>query len=214
MNEISDGKGFLDIGANIGYFSLLAHKKFSSVYTFEPNTELFRIMKANFCLNDLPLRNNYKYALFSENKNAHLKAARGKIIIEDSSSFQIKDSDKKAIKEKNPGFEEVKLRRLDDLQDEINLGKIDFIKMDIEGAEIDALYGMVNILSKNKPGILLSVHPQKMKAFGRINTEVYSFFKTIDYGWRVVYGPDLKIAETKDIKENYTLYCFSKPKGE
>ena len=52
----------LDIGANIGYYSILMAKKCKKVYAFEPQSDNYKILKRNIKLN------NYKDKIISERK--------------------------------------------------------------------------------------------------------------------------------------------------
>lgn len=50
----------------------------------------------------------------------------------------------------------VKLRKLDDIIEELGINKVDFIKMDIEGAELEALAGMSHVLSTTRPFLAIA----------------------------------------------------------
>lgn len=52
----------------------------------------------------------------------------------------------------------VECRRIDDLVSELNIGPPTFLKMDIEGAEIDALLGATAVLSQARPKMALCVY--------------------------------------------------------
>ena len=52
----------------------------------------------------------------------------------------------------------IKTISIDDFFEQYNLTKVDFIKMDIEGAELDALIGAKNTLIKCKPKLAISIY--------------------------------------------------------
>ena len=54
------------------------------------------------------------------------------------------------------GTKQVETLSIDDLSEEV--GKIDFIKMDIEGAELEALKGAENTIRKNRPKLAISLY--------------------------------------------------------
>lgn len=55
-----------------------------------------------------------------------------------------------------------------------------FIKMDIEGAEIDALEGAGQIL-REKPSFYIEMHPAFLPRFNKTAMEVFRFFSLDDY---------------------------------
>lgn len=62
--------------------------------------------------------------------------------------------------------------------------KIDFIRMDIEGAELRALMGAVAILDRDRPHVLLEIHPAMLQArFGASGDAVLDIFR--DRGYRM-----------------------------
>ncbi len=132
--EIKKGNIVLDLGASIGYYTLLFSKLVGSqgkVYAFESNYDRFDILKKNVRIN--------KYInVVLENKAVSNK--NGEAIIFHQKAQTIK---------------------LDDYFKTKTDKHIDFIKMDIEGHEKHAFEGMKEILSKNpKIKILFEFHPQ------------------------------------------------------
>lgn len=62
--------------------------------------------------------------------------------------------------------------------------KVDFIRMDIEGAELMALRGAVGILDRDRPHVLLEIHPAMLAArFGASGEAVLNIFR--DRGYRM-----------------------------
>ena len=73
----------------------------------------------------------------------------------------------------------VKSIALDDFVQQRRLPRIDFIKMDIEGAELDALHGAAEIIKKHRPKLAISVY-HKPEHF----IEVPQFLESLDLGYR------------------------------
>lgn len=62
--------------------------------------------------------------------------------------------------------------------------KVDFIRMDIEGAELKALMGAIGILDRDRPHVLLEIHPAMLQArFGASGEAVLDIFR--DRGYRM-----------------------------
>ena len=65
---------------------------------------------------------------------------------------------------------------------EHGIGKVDFIRMDIEGAELMALKGAAKVLDRDHPHVLLEIHPQMLEArFGAGAEAVVDLFRTRGY---------------------------------
>ena len=73
---------------------------------------------------------------------------------------------------------------IDDYCAENGLTKVDFIRMDIEGAEFMALKGALTILDRDRPHVLLEIHPPMLQArFGASGEAVLDLFR--DRGYRM-----------------------------
>ncbi len=73
---------------------------------------------------------------------------------------------------------------LDDYCAANGIARVDFIRMDIEGAELKALEGAAGILDRDRPHVLLEIHPVMLKArFGGSAEQVVALFR--DRGYRM-----------------------------
>jgi len=71
---------------------------------------------------------------------------------------------------------------LDGFCAERGVGKVDFIRMDIEGAELMALKGAGGILDRDRPHVLLEIHPAMLAArFGATADQVIELFTRRGY---------------------------------
>ena len=71
--------------------------------------------------------------------------------------------------------------------------KIDFIRMDIEGAELKALMGAIHILDRDRPHVLLEIHPAMLQArFGGSAEAVVDLFKRRGYRMFALNGDRLE----------------------
>ena len=61
--------------------------------------------------------------------------------------------------------------------DKLNRPKIDFIKIDVEGYEGKVLEGAIQTILKDKPKLLVELHPYFMIEEGNDSKKVYYFFK-------------------------------------
>lgn len=146
----------LDVGANIGYTSLLMAKLAGDggkIIAFEPLPENYNVLKKNVALNtyqniiceNLALSNNIsteKFIYRSENLTAG-----GSIVSE------------KPIGLANT-YQEISVQTitLDRYVEKNNIDRIDFIKIDVEGAEGLVIEGMKKLLIEQNPIVLLEPH--------------------------------------------------------
>lgn len=155
--EIKEGDVVLDIGANIGYYTLIFARlvgEKGKVYAFEPDPDNFALLKKNVEINGY--RNVVLVQRAVSNKTGKIKL----YLAELSGGHRIYDShdNRKSI--------EIESIRLDDYFNNYN-GRIDFIKMDIEGAEGYAIQGMPLLLQKNKKvKIVTEFYPAAIKESG------------------------------------------------
>jgi FkbM family methyltransferase len=140
--EVKKGNIVLDLGANIGYYSLILAKlvgKNGRVFAFEPDPVNFAILKKNIQINNY--QNVVAYQKAVSNQSGTLRLYQNPKNPGAHTIYQDFKENRTSIK--------VKSIKLDDYFQNHKL-RIDFIKMDIEGAEAAALLGMMNILKRNK----------------------------------------------------------------
>ncbi len=149
VRELKPGEIFFDIGANAGFFSLLASKLVGEkgyVFAFEPLAENIEAVKAQLAMNRV-LNCTVVEAAISDSVG-EVKLWEGP----DTSTAHIVDQgyEQKVVKS-------VKSITLDEFVRTTR--SPDFIKMDIEGAEVQALQGADVLLSgPNPPRFLIELH--------------------------------------------------------
>jgi len=159
IRYIKEGDIALDIGAMIGYFTIIFAKlagKDGKVFAFEPHPGNFDILKKNIeinhCKNVIPIQK----ALSNRNGKARLycySGNRGKNI-----TFHFDD--------RYNEFIPIETIRLDNYFGKYN-GRIDFIKIDAEGADMAIVQGMGDLLEKNKDiKIVTEYLPLGLSRFG------------------------------------------------
>ena len=78
-------------------------------------------------------------------------------------------------------FEEISIVTLDEEIGEAQLPKPDFIKIDIEGWEIEALRGGRQTLETHKPALFLEMHGETMREKKKKVTEIVEFLWSVSY---------------------------------
>jgi FkbM family methyltransferase len=154
--EIQRGDVVVDIGANIGYHTLIFARLVGDtgrVYAFEPDPANFALLKRNVELNA------YGNVTLVQKAVSHA-SERAKLYLHEWNSMH-----SIAEFEGDHGSVEVEAVRLDDyFQGE---GSVDFVKMDLEGGEGRAIQGMLSTLRKNEGiRVLTEFYPFGLKRFG------------------------------------------------
>jgi FkbM family methyltransferase len=124
----------LDIGSNIGASILYFHHRFPSarIVGFEPHPETFAVLQKNVA--DLPQVSVLNYGLGTT--NTHITVPT------ESVNFGGFSTKGRALPQRDRGVIECEVRRLDDVLHELNINKVDLIKIDCEGSEADVITGL------------------------------------------------------------------------
>ena len=140
----------IDAGAYCGdtalYFSMKVGEK-GKVYAFEPDNRNYTYLEKNIKLNNLKNIEPIKAGIGFKNTLAH------EIGIGIKGSVTLRNGG-----DSNGELNNIKVYSIDNFILENQINRVDFIKMDIEGWEIDALKGAKNCLKKYKPKLAISVY--------------------------------------------------------
>jgi len=138
--EIKEGMVVVDVGAHIGVFSVLASVKtggLGKVISIEPENSNFKRLEENLSINNISNAMPLKIAIsnFEGKKNLFIKEdfAGHSIVSEDSAIGRV----------------EVEVRTLDSLLSSISIRRVDILKIDTEGVELEVLEGAEKILKEN-----------------------------------------------------------------
>lgn len=146
------GKGdtVIDIGAGIGTFTVRASSlvgEEGSVISIEPNPENYKLLLKNIKANRLQNVISINEACTNYNGTAKLFIPGDTLL---SSLVHNRN---------HPSYVFCKVERLDSLIRRLGIGKVDFLKIDVEGSELEVLEGALETLSSNQLRITLEVHP-------------------------------------------------------
>jgi FkbM family methyltransferase len=164
----------LDIGANVGYFTLIAAKKAKTgkIFSFEPVSELCEQLRKNIEENKLNNVEINRLAVGEHNQDA--------VIF-------LSGSDNQGMSSLRPpenfaGISQpIRTIRIDNWAIENNIKKIDVIKLDIEGSELSALKGMDQTLNKLKPMIIVELNPDTLGYFDLLPSDVLVYLRNKNY---------------------------------
>jgi len=149
----------IDIGAHVGFWLRDMCKQFKHVYAFEPIEEVRQCLAKN-----VSAENYSTYSVGLGAKNENLKVNYNPA--ETGNTHASKD-----------GNQTITIRKLDDM----NLPKIDYIKVDTEGFEIEVLKGGEKLIKEYKPFVHVEVKGKVLVKQGLSSDDVDEYLKSIDY---------------------------------
>ena len=185
---LEPGMKFVDVGANWGYFTLVASHLVGArgrVLALEPDLRLFEMLNENIERNRLPNVAALQVAATAQREMVHLEPfdaeagnfglSRLRVEAQNMSNTIDVQGESLAVLLIQQGFERVGL-----------------LKMDIEGAESIAMRGLEPALAVGRiDRILLELHPDLMREFGGTVDDLVSLLTKAGYrGWCVDHSPE------------------------
>ncbi len=161
-----------DVGANKGDFTSLAlsyvsNKDSFSIHCFEPSKVAFEALSANLKGNPYVILNNIGFG-----------KEKGQFdLFTDSPGSGTASLTKRNLQHFGVDFsqsEKVQIDKLDNYCSASNIDRIDLLKIDAEGHELDVLYGAENMLASNRIEIVSF-------EFGGCNIDTRTFFQDFYY---------------------------------
>jgi FkbM family methyltransferase len=173
---IHQGSVVFDLGAHVGFHSLLASVLVGSqgkVYAFEPMPNNLYYLKKHIRINDIKNITVIDAAVSDSSGIAYFQ--------ENECSFQGNLA--------SQGNIEVQTVSLDEMISQGRIPNPDYIKMDVEGAELKVLNGAKTLLNQLKPTIILATHGDE------VQKECRSFLKSLGYCLQSINGKPLEVSD-------------------
>ncbi len=150
---------YMDIGANVGAYLFQLEKKLSphNIYAFEPNKRLCQRLRRIF-----PEVHSLSLALSDENTVAEFK-----VPVMNGKKIHSRGTLQTNLKEEGESSSEiinVKVIRLDDWAEIEHITRLNFIKIDVEGNELQTLRGAKKTIQKFKPTLMVEIEQRHHEA--------------------------------------------------
>jgi FkbM family methyltransferase len=177
VKQIKTGDVFLDIGANIGFFTVIGARMVGPdgrVYAFEPVPANTAALRHNIALNSFENTKIFESAVSNFSGKGELLLAGwggGSTLAYASSPPDLK------------GILEVDLVTIDQL---VERGEIDppaVVKIDVEGAELEVLQGMAQTLEQHHPVIVYEIDDEKIEGYQKKQSACEVYLKS--YGYQI-----------------------------
>ncbi len=210
---LGHGDMFVDVGANIGLMSLYASQLVGSegkVVAFEPNPDTARILVENIGLNKV---SNIEHSGYAVGKSP------GKAQIYDRWDFN-RGSASLIKPEQVTGSHEIEVTTLSkffkkEIKEGAPLPRL--VKLDIEGFELEALEGALDLLnSKHPPMLIVECSEKRENTFGGAADPLYKFLVKLGH-YRIFRGKKdksrvsklVEVQSIKDLPTHDNIYCFT-----
>lgn len=144
---------FVDVGANLGYYTVLACGKVGRIIAFEPAGENVAILRRNVEANG------------AANVSV-IQSGIGDAVETRRLSLDADNKGKHSLVEGEGKSEEIAITTLDRALSDLGIDRVDLIKMDIEGWEAHAFAGMAETLRRGRPTIFFEYAPARIRLAG------------------------------------------------
>lgn len=176
LEHINEGDVVIDAGAFIGDHTIAYLEKVKAagcVFAFEPNPKAFQCL-----IHNCPKAKAFNYGLCSHAGEAFLEVC-----------------DNVGASSIGEAGEDIKLMCLD----ELNLDRLDFMKLDVEGYELRALRGGEGLIDSFRPKMWIEINRLALEKQGASAREIFTFL--LDYGYEISSYPDAS-------GDQYDILCF------
>jgi FkbM family methyltransferase len=199
--NLSKGDVYIDCGGHIGLFAIVGARlvgETGRVFSFEPTPLSRSVLEKT-----VPL-NNYQNIV---TVRAEAVSRTSGIATFFDTGTEISNANSLVKTDKQGGSLEVKTVSLDGFVNEHGLQRIDCIKMDVEGSEMDALLGAKQVIEKYRPAISLGLHPFAYNKIEERLGEIWDVLK--NYRLTVKYE-DEQISKDWFVKQTkiFDVQCF------
>lgn len=179
QNYLQPGMTVLDIGAHHGFYSLIASRAVhpgGAVHSFEPSPRERARLQRNLRLNHCGNLVLHSIALGAQTGRAQLYLVQGNQ--DGCNSLRQPDGVPATVPL------EVEVMPLDEFLKQHGLQNVDFLKMDVEGAESSVLQGASGLLSSSqRPVILAEVSDLRTKAWGYPARDILMHLERKGFRW-------------------------------
>ncbi len=177
---LKKGDVFIDVGANIGLYTIVASKlvgNTGTVCAFEPSEREYTLLSKNIKLNELHNVKAFKIALSNYDGEAEIYVAGGGRTGANTLSNNFRSKSHVMLE----NIEKVRVNKMDTFFGSINIPTITLIKIDVEGHEPFVLDGAQKILQKYKPIIMLEILEEGLKIAGSSSNQLFNLLKSLNY---------------------------------
>lgn len=192
---------FIDIGANIGVFSLVASDLAGKVVAFEAVPKVAALLREHLKMNEIGNVEVAEMAVYERKTELSFFLSSERNL---GMSSMFHHDTESSVKIRVPAVS------LDEYLEERNIEQADLIKMDIEGGEYFALKGMQNVLERFSPAILMEISHEVLKNTPDTPGQIFSFMKARNYRLFILDESGKPIPANEEDKNRHENFLFIK----
>jgi len=171
--NVQPGSITVDVGASFGLYTIVAARaagEFGRVLSFEPALRTFDVLKRNIALNRFTNVSIFNCALGDRDAEVpfyhHPDSSRNSLgLVEGMSGTS----------------ETVRMTTLSRVCESLGITQVDFLKIDVEGAEETTLRGCLPMIEASRPRIIIEINPPRAIAIGLRPDGAWRMLLDLDY---------------------------------
>lgn len=209
LRELRPDSVLFDIGANVGVVTLAAASRapHGKIHSFEPWPLHLKRLSANILLNGFRNIHVNPFALGKQERTSVLH-----IIDSVNTGMATLYPGDCSVPDQPNAQSRVSCRVLDDYVREKGVTRVDMIKIDVEGAELEVLQGGTQTLERFRPKIFLELNPGHLARAGASPGAVFELLRSYSYSIARI-GHDAELVPLKgpeDLVGHQNVYCKAK----
>lgn len=200
---------FFDVGSYFGYYSLLVSRLSgarATVHAFEPFRAHFELLLEHKRVNRFV--NLHAHQLAISDRSGEVEFQIPSLSENRGGGRIIADAEQDIAPETT---QTVRTISLDAFVAEHDIAKVDFIKVDAEGAEPNVLVGSADTIKKFRPTMMIEVNPDNLARYGRKPEELSQMLRDFEYTpYRVTRTGLERFDDFGSLtgEENSNVFCF------
>jgi FkbM family methyltransferase len=161
---------FLDVGSNYGLHTLTASQLCKEVHSFEPQKYIHDLQKETLSLNNIQNVKLYNIGLGNKEETTTLEQI-------DYTFYGVNMGDIGVKSDNRFSGEVIKIKTIDSL----DLGKVDCIKLDVQGYEKFVIEGGKKTIKKYKPTLIVEAENNQLGKYDVSVSDLYSYIVSLGY---------------------------------
>jgi len=175
----------------MGWSTLLMAKRVGTngtVIASEPFDYYREMLNKNVAINDYKNVIISEAAFFDRDGQMRFELSTGQVVIDKGDA----------------SITTITCERLDSYTTRLSFPKIDFIKMDIEGGEMNCLIGMEEVIARDKPKLMIEVHSKLLPRFNHTAGDVIRFLEERSY---TIQPFGISRARMRDAEDSFHMFA-------
>lgn len=210
---LAPGMCVIDAGANIGQYTLIAAAAVGPegrVHAFEPVPSNVSRLQHHVAINGFDDRVRVNAIALWDEPNTLTLHLDARDRHDNATNFSVNEQGESIVTLDRPAV------RLDDYAREQGLGRLDVIKLDVEGSELRALRGATELLRTFRPTLLIEINTAHSRAMGYSPEAISDLLEPLGYSMRIIGDSPSKCRPLATLRglERANVLCTSQPLPE